>query len=64
MHGKSHNLSDSRLSVLQRVKSWNEKSTTCQFLTWKYHHVPDSELGWLQRVSSWKTKYTKCQALK
>ena len=38
-HEQNQNLSGSALKVLQRVKSWNEKFTNCQVLTWKFQHV-------------------------
>ena len=53
LSSENHNVLDSELKNLQRVKSCNDKLPKCQILYEKSHNVSISELKGLQRVRFW-----------
>ena len=50
LSSENHNVLDSELIVLERVKSWIDKLPTCQILYERSHNVSFSEIPNLQRV--------------
>ena len=53
LSSENHNVLDSELKNLQRVKSWNDKLPKCEILYEKSHNVSIYELQGLQRVRFW-----------